>query len=153
GNLKTYRDHVVHARSIEGGISIGIKLNDKGIYDVLLSQTALDRAYDLAVSISREIAEAAKLIYGKRSLKALAADAPERASLEAKVGDCQAQFRAYHSQRQSLPPIPEFPSESELLLAAIQSHRETQDMFQHMFRAGRRPSGRMRPPGAMGEEQ
>jgi hypothetical protein len=91
------------------------------VFDVLLSQDALDAAYILLAALRREIAEAIPLIHGMKLLKEIAADDPKRAPFESVTANHRAQFRRYRTERLSLPPLPKFPSESELRVADFQA--------------------------------
>lgn len=144
GNLKVYRDCVVHARFVSGPVSIGIRLNKKSdIYDVLLDQGTLNKAYNLLVSLAKELWEAASLVHGMRALTMLDSADPEREPLEARVQACQARFRASHTERLSLPPMPESISEPVLQEAAMQAHRETLETMLHWhYPYQARPQGR-----------
>jgi hypothetical protein len=121
-NVKIYRDCVIHARHLNVSTGVGVKVDRQDqVFDVLLSQNALDTAYILLAALRREIAEAIPLIHGMKLLKKIAADDPKRAPFESVTANHRAQFHQYRSERLALPLLPEFPSESELRAADFQA--------------------------------
>jgi hypothetical protein len=121
GRLKSYRDAVVHCRVINASIGIGIKVGWHGtLSDVLLTEKALDWAYDSLIQLSQELTAGANFLLGLNVLHGLASDDPNRASYEAKKEELMVQFRGHRDRRLALPPAPEFPSALELHEAATQ---------------------------------
>jgi hypothetical protein len=122
--LKSYRDCVIHARHINPATGVGVKVDRQAhVYDVLLNEEALNAAYDQLVVLRKEFDEAVVLIGSAQILKVLAADDPKKESLVSKVEDRLLRFRCCRSERLALPPMPEFPSESELLAAGFLVNR------------------------------
>jgi hypothetical protein len=118
GLLKFYRDGVVHARHLNAAVSVGVKVDKQAkIFDFLIAKDALEAAYEIAIALRKELNEAASLVHGLKVLKIIGADDPKKAPLEAEMKACQARFRNCQIERLALPPIPEFPEESELLQA------------------------------------
>jgi hypothetical protein len=117
-NIKDYRDGVIHARHVNAATGIGTKVDRRAsMYDYLVAKKALDAAYNILVVVRRELDEAITLAQGIKAFKSLAADDPNKVQLEAKISDCRSRFRDCRRERQSLPPIPKFPTESELRAA------------------------------------
>jgi hypothetical protein len=118
--LKRYRDAVAHCKLINASIGIGLLFEKQAkINEVLLSQPALDALYSHIVAMKFELQCATSMLIFSEIMNRDAAD-PERVSYEAGNTENSARFQRYLIRRQSLPPIPEFPSESEFEAAQIQ---------------------------------
>ncbi len=115
GNLKDYRDGVIHARHLNPATGVGTKVDRRAqVFDYLVKENALNAAYDLLVAVRKELDESVILVQGIKALNVLAGDDPNREQLEAKLKASRSQFQLYQSERLGLPPLPEFPSELEL---------------------------------------
>jgi hypothetical protein len=120
GLLKDYRDGAIHARHVNANTGIGVKVDRKArVYDYLIVETALNAAYDQLVAITNELDEAVSLLQWCKSLKSLASDDPKRAQVEEETGACRSRFQQCRTERLNLPPLPKFPSESELRAADL----------------------------------
>lgn len=104
------RDAINHARIING---LNLKSRRTTFSSVFIDD-ALNTFYDHLVALEKEISSAAVLIKGTFTLTSLAPDNSKRGFYEEVKRVCSLQFRGYGSRRHSLPPMPHFPSESEL---------------------------------------
>jgi hypothetical protein len=121
--MKNYRDCVIHARHLNFSTNIGIKVDRRArIYDVLVTQAALDAAFNIMDALRWELFSAFMLVSALKAIKDNDPAYPKKPQLEAYAANYRALFLANQRERRSLPPIPEFPSESEL--------REAEDQFQ-----------------------
>jgi hypothetical protein len=128
GTLKSYRDAVIHARLINAPIGIGARVDRRAkIFDVLLSQDALDALYTHLISLRDELNAAANALGLIMAYDLLAADDPRKLSAGGQRAKLLARFRARQPARAALPPIPEFPSEQQLLEALRRWHQEVTD--------------------------
>jgi hypothetical protein len=113
--LKKYRDAVVHARVINAPFGIGERTDRQAkVSEVLLSLKALQALYRHLVALRDEIDSAARLVLEIKMFSDGPQNDQDRARLAAKKLRWSAQLRRDRTRRLSLPPIPEFPSESEL---------------------------------------
>jgi hypothetical protein len=125
--LKKYREAVIHSRINHAPVGIGYTIERKAkINEVLLSQNALDALYDHLIACCSELSVAAAVLQHARTVNNAAPDDPNREQHEANRSGSSAQFRRYRTLRQSLPPIPEFPSESEFHEAELQWQQSRQ---------------------------
>jgi hypothetical protein len=137
--LKSYRDAVVHSRIHNAPLGIGIRLDRRAsLFTVLLAKEALDVLYQHLTALRLELRDAAFVIVHAKKLKELGADDPDRAPRVIFQSATSARFREHQRKRQSLPPLPEFPSEPQLkeardnwfqahedaLLAAVKRHQD-----------------------------
>jgi hypothetical protein len=126
GQLKDYRDGVIHARHVNAVTGVGVKIDRRAkVFDYLVSRHALEAAYKILVAMRAELDEAVSLVQGIKELKQIGSDDPNRARLEAEIAACRSRFQNCCTERLALPPLPEFPSESELRTAdflAQQAH-------------------------------
>jgi hypothetical protein len=120
GRYKGYRDNIVHARVINAAIGIGKTYKRSQINEILLSENALNILYEHLVILSCELDSAANVLMLTIKIKNHTSDDQEITRLEAERSERSVQFRGYRHKRQSLPPIPEFPSEDELREADVQ---------------------------------
>jgi hypothetical protein len=119
--LKGYRDSVVHARLINAAIGVGIRYEKRAkINEVLLSESALNALYEHLLALAQELQCAASILLFALEINTRAAGDPERASYAAGKSENSAQFRRYQNRRQSLQPIPGFPSEQEFREADVE---------------------------------
>jgi len=132
--LKTYRDCVIHVRHLNALTGVGVKVDRQAdVYDTLVSINILDAAYNLLVILRKEITEITSLVIGIKALRLFDGDDQERARLEAKIASCRAQALQHRSERQSLPPLPEYPSESQLRLADFQANTAQTEVLMHSW--------------------
>jgi hypothetical protein len=121
--LKDYRDGVIHARHINPATGVGVKVDRQArVYDYLVQETTLNIAYSILVAIRQELDEAVTLVGAMQLLKGAAADDPKRGQFEAEVATYRVRFQQRRIARQALPPLPEFPSESELRAADLEAN-------------------------------
>jgi hypothetical protein len=104
------RDAINHARIING---FDVKACTTAFPSVF-TEDAINTFYDHLMALEKEISSAAVLIKGAFTLKSLAPDDSKKGFYEEVKRVCSFQFRGYSSRRRSLPPMPHFPSESEL---------------------------------------
>jgi hypothetical protein len=110
-----YRDAINHARIMNLLGRVRLDPKSRGTKSAtLFSDDALNSFYDHLIALEKELSSAAMLIKGTSTLKSLAADDPKKGLYEEGKRVCSLQFRGYGTRRQTLPPIPYFPSESEL---------------------------------------
>ena len=123
GELKDYRDGVIHARHVNAIPGVGVKVDRRAkVFDYLVEETSLNVAYNLLVAIRKEIDEAVTLVQGCKSLKQIASDDQDKSQFEAELAACRSRFQQCHTERLALPPLPAFPSESELRAADLQAN-------------------------------
>ena len=115
GTLKTYRDGVIHARVLDAVLGIGEVVERRARHsEVLLTTDALNSLYNHLNAVAFELADWILIWYQIRQLLNCEADDPAREQFaEALLSACS-QYRSHQTQRQSLPPLPKFPSESEM---------------------------------------
>jgi hypothetical protein len=134
--LKQYRDAVIHARDLDTVSGIATTAVKRGVlYEVLLSDAALNGLYDRLVIIKDELVEATIIATRlvtiksmnrlKRQLTDLLShthELPDRtkAKSEQAIQAVLSRYREHQTRRLSLPPLPEFPTESELRQAHLQ---------------------------------
>jgi hypothetical protein len=119
--LKGYRDSIIHSRLINAAIGVGIRYDKRAkINEVLLSKAALNALYDHLLALANELQMAASVFILSIDIYGHAAGDQERASFEAGRQENSAQFRRCQNRRQSLPPIPGFPSEQEFREADVE---------------------------------
>jgi hypothetical protein len=132
--LKIYRDCVIHARHLNPSVGTGVKVDSKAeVYDTLVRVDILDAAYSLLVVLRKEFSEITSLVLGTMALTASAADAPERAQIEVKIANCRAQALEHRTTRLALPPLPEYPSESELRQADAHANIDQTEVLMHWW--------------------
>lgn len=134
--LKRYRDAIVHARISNASAGIAITPGHRGkINDILLTTDALDGLYGRLVCMRNELSEACNIAIRLFRLRKLAATAHEvlplhppsaafydltKSGIEQDIQGALFRYREHQKRRLSLPPLPDFPSESELQ----QSHQQ-----------------------------
>lgn len=118
GKYKTCRDAVVHARAFNSPAGIGYRLERRARpQEVLMTAEALEILAQHLTYLAFEIAYFDEIIVARQEVASLAPDDLERASLEAGAIEWLVRFRDCRKKRLSLPPLPEFPPESELIAA------------------------------------
>jgi len=117
--LKSIRNSIIHARVVNASVGIGMMV-DKGakIKEVLLDVSALDLFYKHLNALRDEIISAGTFLWGEKAIQYFKnhvdqAD-PNRVRLEADRASWTDPFHRHRDVRLSLPPLPEFPSESEV---------------------------------------
>jgi hypothetical protein len=126
--LKGYRNGIIHARVLDAALGLG-EVRGRGArhWEVLLTKDALDGLYEHLKAVANELASWILIWYQIRQLMSREADDPERSKFEkALLGACS-QYQARRTERQSLPKLPEFPSESEMQEAWAKA-RAAEDM-------------------------
>jgi hypothetical protein len=115
---KTYRDAVVHARAFNAPAGIGYRLERRAKpQEVLMTAEALETLALHLTYLSYEIAYFDEIFVMRQEQASLAPDDLERASLAAEFPEWLVRFRDCRKKRLALPPLPEFPTEAELLSA------------------------------------
>jgi hypothetical protein len=110
-----YRDAINHARIMNLTGGVGLDPKSRGTASLsLFGDDALNIFYDHLIALEKELSSAAVLIKGISTLNSLASDDSKKALYEEGRRVCSFQFRGYGTRRQSLPPMPNFPSELEL---------------------------------------
>ena len=120
--IKTVRDSLAHLRHLNIGDDIGLLLKvskDLKVFDVLARQDVLDITYAQLVSFHREIFTTLRLVSNIKLLKKVEPGDPKNEQYEQRIQECRDLIHRHRKYRLSLPPIPEFPSESELREAEI----------------------------------
>lgn len=136
--LKKYRDAVIHARLISAPESIGQRVERRAqINEVLLTQDALDVLYLQLKALCAELHAAWAVLVIAGMLKRAGSDDPKRGLLESELGAEASRYQDCRSHRLSLPPIPEFPPESEYQLAVLEwSKAHVIEALEKMVRDG-----------------
>lgn len=146
-HLKNYRDGVIHVRNLNVARGIGTKIDRRAaVFDYLVRQDALDAAYDILVAMQKELNAANLLILGMKELRATAADDPKKLQHGAAVKAAHTQFLQRRAARLALPPIPEFPSDSELRAADLKHQQAQQAAYMGWYQEWDRPSRPRLPP-------
>jgi hypothetical protein len=113
--FKKYRDAIIHARILDPIAGIGELLESKGTHsEILLTASALNSLYDHLDMLRLELTNLLLVTISAQILSNLSSDDPKTAQCEAEIQENFAQAQAHRTRRLSLPPIPGFPSESEL---------------------------------------
>jgi hypothetical protein len=119
--LKKYREAVIHARLVSAPNAIGQTIERRAkINEVLLSQEALDALYVHLNAINLELGAIGPILFVAKAVKSTSFPVPLVELAERELPNVMAQYQDYRNQRQALPPIPAFPSESEFQEAASQ---------------------------------
>jgi hypothetical protein len=137
GKYKKLRDTIIHARAFNAPAGIGIRIERRArIQEVLMTASALETLAKHLTNLAYEISWFDDIIVDRREAPT-DADDQEKARSEEYFRECLSRFQDSRNQRLALPPLPEFPSEAELLSA--------QDEWQERLRSdfGR---GRKKPP-------
>jgi len=128
--LKSIRNSIVHARVVNASVGIGLNVEKKAkIKEVLLNLPALDALYRHLLNLRNELRAAHELIYSESIIslmKANKAPGPDIERFEATKSEWTVPFRNLRDARLSLPPLPEFPSESEIREAEARWFQERQ---------------------------
>lgn len=110
--FKIYRDAIIHSQIRHAPLGIGIAHERKGkTSEVLISEAAVKILYDHMIALSKEIEVAHVLLLLYRVVQEKKEEKSSRAAI---IREFHLQFLDHHKKRQSLPPIPRFPEESEL---------------------------------------
>jgi hypothetical protein len=133
--LKKYRDRIAHARIQDAKNAIGRSPAQRGKFEeILLTPIALEGLYKRLDFLRQEMLEILTLAITTEVFNALAnemklslTDLYKRApQSELKIQESLARLQQHRKDRLSLPPLPEFPSESELSAADAQAKKEHQ---------------------------
>jgi hypothetical protein len=115
--IKNYRDAVIHARPLNAPTGIGVRVDRRArIYEVLLTEEALDTPYDHIGMLRAELFEINQLILSAVESQACRNE-PEKGQFAALISIAKVQLRKHRNLRLSLRQLPKFPSESELTKA------------------------------------
>jgi hypothetical protein len=128
--LKGYRDGMIHARTLDAPSGIaGTSVKRGKFFEVLLSKEAMDGLYERLVVVRDELIEACNIASNLLAIRKIeqlkrqtGSVAPRilpvldqtKAKLERGIRAAFALFQSHQNRRLSFPPLPEFPSESEL---------------------------------------
>jgi hypothetical protein len=117
--LKSIRNSIIHARVVNASIGIGMMVDKSAkVREVLLNVPALELFYRHLIALRNELISANTFLWGEKALHYFAQhfgpDDPNKARLEADRPKWTVPFHNHRDARLSLPPLPEFPSESEV---------------------------------------
>jgi hypothetical protein len=119
--LKKYREAVVHATLVSAPHGIGKTVERRAkVNEVLLSQSALDILYLHLKALCPELKSAWAVLVTARELKRSKSAVLTKVLSERDLPKEQARYLDCRNQRLALPPIPEFPPESESAEAVSQ---------------------------------
>mgnify|MGYP001562812078 CR=1 FL=1 len=114
--LKRHRDAVIHANVLNAPLGIGLRVDRRAArYEVLLTVPALKQLQTGLQSVSVDLMALMNLAIHARVLSEADPSDPERAQYSANLATWSARFLSRRSRTRSLPPPPQFPSESEIL--------------------------------------
>jgi hypothetical protein len=120
--LKGFRDGIIHARVLDSALGLGEVVERRARHsEVLLTKDALNGLYDHLNAIATELACWILIWYQIRQLMNREADDPAREQFAEALLDGCSQYQSRRNERRSLPPLPKFPSESELAEAWAQA--------------------------------
>jgi hypothetical protein len=125
--MKTWRDAIIHAQVLDARASVGKGNERQGrVYEVLMSLDALKGFYTRLDVMRVELNSIRAVLARKQTLTLeelkefeFELDDQDREQLEQGIQDDWAQAREHRTQRQSLPPIPEFPEEPSALQSLL----------------------------------
>jgi hypothetical protein len=111
-----YHSAITHLRIIKliGDESISPQISQASKLANPFTDNALNIFYDHVIALEKELSSAAMLIQATSTLRSLPLDDPKTALYEEGERFCRFQFRGYGTRRQTLPPIPYLPSETDL---------------------------------------
>lgn len=140
--LKQYRDGVIHAHSIDVPSGIASTSIKRGkFYEVLLNEKALNGLYNRLLLMRAELIELCNIAISlsiTRKIGMLTFQTKNvypqitavfdhtTAKNEQDTQAAMSRYRAHRNRRQSLPPLPEFPSEQEWQEFHVQWHKDRQ---------------------------
>ena len=138
--LKRYRDHVVHARVHNAPSGIAQTPGKRGkTYDILLTVEALEALAVRLEKIRLELVDMTNII-----LKLTQLSGQSKLQIESEIQELISPYQQRQTNRLSLPPLPKFPSESEIYRSHLQwsSNQQAQiiDWLQGVI-SPPRPSG------------
>jgi hypothetical protein len=132
--LKSYRDSVIHVRHLNYSSSVGVRVDRRArVFDVLVSQNALDAAFELLEALRMELFWCYLLISSVKSMNSREPGDPKIKQLEPATENFRLLFKEGRRERLSLQPLPEFPSESELREAAIRFQQDVRAKMVEML--------------------
>jgi hypothetical protein len=150
GEVKTFagfRNAITHARMLNADLGIGLNLENRAKeWEVLMQAPALDIFYDHIIALQNELSSARNLLASVLALKALALDDQNKAPFEEAVRGHQTQFQESRNRRQSLKPMPKFPTELEFQEAVNRWRASQQAVLMGWFQP--EPMPRLPPRGA-----
>ena len=139
--LKKLRDRIIHARILDATSAIAESPAQRGKFDeILLTKESLEAVYKRLDIIRNELISALKIIASLFVLERIQGAAEvavafgnaetvqrKKAEIESRIQEWIARLQQYQRDRLSLPPLPEFPSESELNAVDAQARQDRQD--------------------------
>jgi hypothetical protein len=125
GKYKKCRDATIHAWAFNAPAGIGVRLERRArVQEILMTPTALETLAAHLSILSHEIENFEDIVVDRRQLLNLSSDDPERAQSEEYFQECFSRFQDCRNRRIALPPLPDFPTEAELI-SAREAWRET----------------------------
>jgi hypothetical protein len=118
--LKKHRDAVIHARIVNAILGVGYKIDRRASFTrVLVTVDALEALYSHIEACNEELKDAWFLLHNLkvRDQVAIFADDLRKALFAEATTEYLARFRSHRFQTQSLPPLPQLPSEEEMQAA------------------------------------
>jgi hypothetical protein len=127
--MKKFRDRIIHARIIDAADAIARSPAQRGKFDeILMTEEGLEAIYKRLEYIRQELDEANTIAnwlwldvfmepierMGSISPTNRAMTELRKAKSESTIADALSRYRQHQKGRLSLPPLPEFPDESEL---------------------------------------
>jgi hypothetical protein len=114
---KKYRDGTAHAWIIHPQEAVAPSVRQRGaLYEVLVTVDALSKLYDHLAVLQKEIRAISSIIFARATMMQQAITKPRDPMLlitEPMIQGYAEILRDYQRQRQALPPLPEFPPETE----------------------------------------
>ena len=114
---KKFRDGIIHAHILDPDDPVAETSQRRGITDeVLITEPALNALYDRLIAIRSELSEILSLIYvmkQRRNLQWRGIRGKPKLQIEQAILNGEARLRDRQKERQSLPPLPEFPKEPD----------------------------------------
>jgi hypothetical protein len=138
--LKKLRDRIIHARIIDAAAAIARSPAQRGKFDeILLTEESLAGVYHRLDIIRYELMASLKIV-GDLWIQASTGDSGEvarslgngaivdrhRLESEARIAEALSQLQQRQRDRLSLPPLPEFPDQSELSAVDAQAAQDRQ---------------------------
>ena len=113
--LKKYRDGIIHARVTDASIGVALTPGKRGaVYDILLTEKALEAVVERNSTIRHEFVEAHRIIAKLREVSGL-----PKSQREQEIQAMISLYQLHQKHRLSLPQLPEFPSETEVHQAHV----------------------------------
>jgi hypothetical protein len=118
---KTYRDALIHAKIIDPDSEVAAANQSKGTeYEVLVSQTALNGLYDRLSLLQHEIDDVLQIMDNRARMalalhkgRKLSPRGPKLRPFVQSIRQYMSLLRVHQRTRLELPPLPQFPQESQ----------------------------------------